>query len=172
MSHQLNDQVRHNVWSNRYVYDYLAKLPESTLELHVRPGGFGDIRQTLRHIIDSEASYLRRLEPSFDPIPWEFQEDVEFAVIGPRIELLAAAWERLLAGEFDQEALAQARGDGGVVYDVSKGVILAQAIHHGSEHRSQICDILGYHGFDAPEIGAWEYALATGRMREAPASGA
>ncbi len=43
-------------------------------------------------------------------------------------------------------------------------MFLAQAFHHASEHRAQICTILGALGHEPPDVSAWGYALATGRM--------
>ncbi|MEZ4495709.1 MAG: hypothetical protein R2845_02765 [Thermomicrobiales bacterium] len=56
----------------------------------------------------------------------------------------------LLASEFDGDASAQARGDG-KVFHVTHGIVFTQAMHHGSEHRAQICDILGWHGIEPPD---------------------
>jgi hypothetical protein len=39
-------------------------------------------------------------------------------------------------------------------------------MHHGSEHRAQLCDVLGYHGVQPPDVSSWDYAIATGRSRE------
>ena len=45
------------------------------------------------------------------------------------------------------------------------GVFVTQAFYHASEHRAQICTILGALGHEAPDVSAWGYAEATGRMR-------
>jgi len=37
------------------------------------------------------------------------------------------------------------------------------ALHHGSEHRAQICTILGALGYEPPDVSAWGYAFASGR---------
>jgi uncharacterized damage-inducible protein DinB len=41
--------------------------------------------------------------------------------------------------------------------------VLAQALHHGTDHRSQICTILTTLDVEPPELGLWDYAEATNR---------
>ena len=47
--------------------------------------------------------------------------------------------------------------------DVPAGVILAQALHHGNEHRAHICTVLSSIGVTTPALGLWDYAEATDR---------
>ncbi len=42
------------------------------------------------------------------------------------------------------------------------GVVLAQLVHHGNEHRTQATTILGASGIDPPEISGWAYGRAVG----------
>jgi uncharacterized damage-inducible protein DinB len=39
-------------------------------------------------------------------------------------------------------------------------VLLAQAIEHGNEHRTQVCAILGAHGLPVPDLDVWTYDVA------------
>ena len=50
-------------------------------------------------------------------------------------------------------------------YEVESGVILIQAFHHSTEHRSQICTVLTSLGIEPPELSSWDWGLATDRMR-------
>ena len=40
------------------------------------------------------------------------------------------------------------------------GVILAQLVHHGNEHRTQVTTILGSNGIEPPSVSAWGYGRA------------
>jgi len=40
------------------------------------------------------------------------------------------------------------------------GVILAQLVHHGNEHRTQVTTILGSNGIEPPAVSAWGYGRA------------
>jgi uncharacterized damage-inducible protein DinB len=42
---------------------------------------------------------------------------------------------------------------------------LAQVVHHGTDHRSQVCTALTSFGLAPPEIDLWSYGEATGRTR-------
>jgi hypothetical protein len=46
------------------------------------------------------------------------------------------------------------------------GVRLAQALHHGTYHPSQICTALASLGVEPPSIDVWDYALEVGRSVE------
>ena len=48
------------------------------------------------------------------------------------------------------------------------GIRLAQAIHHGTDHRSQICTALTSLGIEPPSIDAWDFAQQDGRLGETP----
>ena len=43
---------------------------------------------------------------------------------------------------------------------------LAQVIHHGTDHRSQVCTALTALGVTPPDIDAWSYAWKDGRLVE------
>ena len=49
------------------------------------------------------------------------------------------------------------------------GIRLAQAVHHGTDHRSQICTGLTTLGIEPPEIDVWAFAWSQGRLVEVSA---
>ena len=163
MGHTLRDLTQHNVWATAQLLEYCRELDEPTLNATV-PGTYGTLIETLRHLIGAEASYLYRLTGAWPAHPWPGEEAVGLEVLTERASTLATIWEPLLTGEVDTERLGEARGDEGEVFAVRAGVFLAQALHHANEHRAQICTILGALGHEPPDVSAWGYALATGRM--------
>jgi uncharacterized damage-inducible protein DinB len=36
-------------------------------------------------------------------------------------------------------------------------LLFAQALHHGTDHRSQICTALSANGYEVPDIDVWSY---------------
>jgi uncharacterized damage-inducible protein DinB len=60
------------------------------------------------------------------------------------------------------------RDDGSESY-APLSVRLAQALHHGSDHRSQICTTLTTLGIEPPDIDVWAMAEQQGRLRVVPA---
>ncbi len=163
MGHGLHDLARHNAWATAQVLAFCRGLDGPMLDATV-PGTYGTIIETLRHMIDAEASYLFRLTGAWPAHPWHGDDAVGLDVLAERAAVLAAALERFLAGDWDSERLGEAYGDGGAVVAVRAGVFLAQALHHANEHRAHVCTILGALGHEPPDVSAWGYALATGRM--------
>ena len=49
------------------------------------------------------------------------------------------------------------------------GIRLAQVLHHGSDHRGQICTALTSLGVEPPAIDVWDYGETIGRVTEIPA---
>ena len=162
MGHGLHDLARHNAWATEQTLAFCQGLDEPTLQATV-PGTFGTIIETLRHIIDAEASYLYRLTGAWSAHPWRGDDAVGLAVLAERAAVLATTWEHFLAGEVDSERLGEARSDKNEVFAVPAGVFITQALHHANEHRAHVCTILGALGHEPPDVSAWGYALATGR---------
>ena len=74
------------------------------------------------------------------------------------------AWTKLLAGQIDpDEDIVEI--DNGWETRSPLGVRLAQVVHHGTDHRSQVCTVLTVLGVAPPEIDVWAYARETGRER-------
>jgi uncharacterized damage-inducible protein DinB len=48
------------------------------------------------------------------------------------------------------------------------GIRLAQALHHGTDHRSQICTALTTLGVEPPSIDVWDFGERDGRVVEIP----
>ena len=81
------------------------------------------------------------------------------------MEANGPAWASLLAEDPDPEADVARHRDDGTESFAPMGIRLAQAIHHGTDHRSQVCTILTTIGIEPPEIDAWDYAEQAGRLR-------
>lgn len=155
----LHDAVRHNVWANREILAACRKLSDDQLRATTE-GVYGSIHDILWHIVSSEASYLYRLtgiEPAWDR---GTDDAPDLDTIEARIDEIADTWKRFLSEPFDPDQMIVT--DGGR-FEFPLGVVFAQAIHHGTDHRSQICTILTTLGIEPPELGVWEYALADGR---------
>lgn len=164
MNDGLVDAFRHSAWATQTLLACCRELSEEQLRATVT-GVYGSVIDTLRHIVAAEASYLFRLtgeEPS-----WDRREasPPDLATLTQRAQELAQRWEQFLSTPFDAERLLPIawpdRGD----YEVPAGVVLAQALHHADDHRSQVCTVLTTIGVAPPQLGVWNYALATGRAR-------
>jgi len=83
------------------------------------------------------------------------------------MENKAVLWSGLLARDLDPDAMVhELDEDDGYERDATVGVRLAQALHHGTDHRSQICTALTALGVDPPGIDVWNFGVQAGRMIE------
>ena len=77
------------------------------------------------------------------------------------------AWTKLLATDTDPDVVVtEVDEDDGFERDAPVGVRLAQALHHGTDHRSQICTALTSLGIQPPAIDVWDYGLENHRVRD------
>jgi uncharacterized damage-inducible protein DinB len=161
MSHALHDPVRHNAWATAQILECCRGLDEQTLNATV-PGTYGTIMATLRHIIYCEIDLLERLLSRERTDPWQLGETTGLGALIEHAALLATGWEDFLASDVDGEQ--QLPPDEGI-HPIPAGVVITVALYHGSEHRGQICTILGALGHEPPDLTPWAYAFASGQIR-------
>jgi uncharacterized damage-inducible protein DinB len=157
----LRDVFRHHAWATLELIDYCDQLtPEQRAE--TVPGTRGGILDTLRHIVRADYGYKRRFGVHSKP---ELQEtdlrtlEVMRRVFAEEAEL----WQSLLGRLADFDITIEAEPWEDPPWPEAphaQSLLLIQAIHHGNEHRAQICTILGSKGLDVPGLGAWDYWLA------------
>ncbi len=163
----LSDAFGHHVWATLRLIDACLVLTPEQLESGV-PGTYGSIIDTMRHIVGADASYLFVLSDGR-------VGEIEEATMGlPELRAVmerdGQAWTALLAGDLDPAAVVVRHRDDGSESQAPLGVRLAQAIHHGTDHRSQVCTALTALGIEPPEIDAWAFAWEQGRLVEVPAA--
>jgi uncharacterized damage-inducible protein DinB len=168
----LVDPLRHNAWANAQVLELCQGLTSDQLRA-TSVGTYGSILLTLQHIIGAEDRYRSRLTGADSAWTRRPEEIDDLDELGRMAEDVAAFWDELAQASFDPErtirfAYADADPeDVGKEFDVTAGILVAQAINHGNEHRSQIFTILTTLGFEPPELSGWEYGRAVGRFGEA-----
>src|SRR5690348_10172096 len=128
------DLVGHHAWATGQLLEFCQGLDQSIHAATV-PGTFGPILETLQHLIDAEASYVRRLTRAWPDHPWRDDWAVDLETLKERATVLAKTLEEFLAGEWDDERLGEAHGDEGEVFAVRAGVFMTQLFHHANEHR-------------------------------------
>jgi uncharacterized damage-inducible protein DinB len=164
MNDGLLDAFRHNAWATRRLLTFCRELTPAQRVATVT-GVYGDAIATLRHIIESEANYCFRLSDRRPDWDWQAKEPPSLDELSTRAEEMATRWEAFLAEPFDAERLLVYRWKDGTLKDVPAGIVLAQALHHGNEHRGQICTVLTAVGLEPPDLGVWEFSTDTNRAR-------
>ncbi len=159
----LRDAFRHQAWATLTLLDACAALTPEQLTEPV-PGTYGPILDGLRHIVDGEASYLNALTGGAFPQPQT--DSMDLADLRRAVETAMAAWLTYLKTDIDPAAMVEEVSDDGYRRAAPAGIRLAQALHHGSDHRSQICTALTGLGIEPPLIDVWDFGAADGRITE------
>ena len=149
------DALLYNRWANLKLLESCAGLTPAQLEL-TSPGTYGTIAATFAHIVGAEQRYLRRLAGTAPT----FSEKDPFPGIAALQELAGRSGDGLLeaASHLESDDTTQVDFDGDMA-QVRKSLIVVQAIHHGNDHRTHICTILGSHSVPFDDIQVWSYAL-------------
>jgi uncharacterized damage-inducible protein DinB len=78
-----------------------------------------------------------------------------------------AAWSNLLTSGLDPDKMVkEVYPDDGYARDAPVGIHLAQALHHGTDHRSQISTALTLLGVRPRSLDVWDYGVETGHITE------
>jgi uncharacterized damage-inducible protein DinB len=161
----LDDAFAHHVWASLRILDACLALPPEQLATTV-PGTYGSILDTARHLVGSDRWYLFRLTGDRSHITDE--DHMDLGELRSAMETNAAAWSRILEEDRDPDAIVLGHNDDGSVTRAATGVRLAQVLHHGTDHRSQICTALTTLGIEPPNIDVWAYGAEVGRVVEVP----
>jgi uncharacterized damage-inducible protein DinB len=159
----LDRLLRHMAWANAQLVARLLEGPVDALAL-TSPRNEWSAGRILAHILNAAQGYATRMEgvprpPNVEP-PASAEE---LADLGARL------------ADFDARLRRQATEPDGLVShpDPARGkdlrsTILAQAIHHATEHRAQIAGALATNGNDAIDLDAidlWEFAEDEGQRQ-------
>jgi uncharacterized damage-inducible protein DinB len=149
---------RHS-WATLGLIDAIEDLDPSQLDAAIE-GTYGSILQTLTHLVDADERYLNRFDdPSLPSGPGHRTEPLDR--LRARVVANAGRWvemlDRLDAGTLDAQIVGKSDHP-----DTShaEGMLMVQALHHGDDHRAQICSTLGALGSDVPDLDGWAYWAA------------
>lgn len=166
MKGPLLDIFRHNSWATKELLSTCQVLTPTQLNTSVS-GSFGNILETFNHLIFCEARYQRFISgscPTWGPTE---QDSSDFDQLFARADDVERYWEELFSQGIDTEKVLWLEKG---TYRTYVGLVIAQAIHHGTLHREQICAILTHLKVKIPDLQPWGYGFATGRglyMKEA-----
>jgi uncharacterized damage-inducible protein DinB len=151
----LDHVLRHNTWANGTLLDFCRALDPVRLDDQA-PGTYGTLYGTLQHLVAGEQWYVQLLTGEL--IGTEIRSD-ERRTLDELASIAVKLGERALgvAASDDPDRATVVDDDRSTV-----GVVLAQLVHHGNEHRTQATTILGASGIEPPPVSAWAYGRAVG----------
>ena len=152
----LDHVLRHNAWATATLLDFCRGLDPSTLDAAAR-GTYGTLGGTLQHLVGAEQWYVKLLTGEVIGVPIRRTEHHGLDELST---IAAATGSRILAVAAQDDATRVIQTNPGRRSTV--GVVLAQVVHHGNEHRTQATTILGANGIEPPPVSAWGYGRAVG----------
>lgn len=157
----LADGFAHHVWATQRVIDACLGLSPEQLGTSVT-GTYGSILDTMRHLVGADSSYLFAL--SGERTPYIDADHMELPELRATMEGNGTAWSSLLEQDLNPDADVVRHRDDGSDSHAPMGIRLAQALHHGTDHRSQVCTVLTTLGVEPPAIDVWDFGWEGGRV--------
>jgi uncharacterized damage-inducible protein DinB len=159
----LSDAFDHHAWATLRLFDACEPLTGEQLASTV-PGTYGSILDTLRHLVGADCSYLELLSGGgVEPID---EEGMDLAELRRAFEANGPVWREVLAVATDPDQPITRHRDDGSTATAPMGIRLAQVIHHGTDHRSQVATALTNLGITPPDMDCWDMAVEQGRFSE------
>jgi len=151
----LDHLLRHNTWATGALIDFCRTLDPTKLDAGA-DGTYGTLYGTLQHLVGAEQWYAqlltgevlgRRIRRTDAPHSLDELATISAATGGRILEVAASddATRVIVTNEPRRSTV---------------GVVLAQVVHHGNEHRTQATTILGANGIEPPPLSAWAYGRA------------
>jgi uncharacterized damage-inducible protein DinB len=160
----MEDAFAHHVWATLRLVDTCLALSPQQLGTAVS-GTYGSILDTLRHLIGSDAWDL--FVATGDRASLIDEGDMHLSELRAAMESHGPAWSRFLARDLDPDAvLDEVDEDDGYERQIAVGIQLGQALHHGTDHRSQVCTALTTLGVEPPRIDVLDFGIQAGRVVE------
>jgi uncharacterized damage-inducible protein DinB len=112
---------------------------------------------TLTHMVDADSRYLLRLRDPSPPLA-EDRVGIQLSQLRSEMPEHRRRWDEALddleAGRLHSAILGR---EDYPDTDPAESMLLIQAIHHGNDHRTQICSTLGALELPLPEIDGWDF---------------
>ena len=153
----LRTMFRHHVWATQKLIDYCKSLPSEQLT-DSAPGTRGTIMDTLVHLVAADQRYLAAMDGLAASPRIHETESATLDELRVAVDAQAARWETLVDRAPDLDVTLPARGDWPETKR-AEDLLFLQAIHHGNDHRTHICTVLGANGLEVPDVSGWAYWL-------------
>ena len=157
----LDRLFRHMAWANQILLQKLQEVPVDALALSSENEEW-TVGVVTEHFVRSAGVYAARV--AGETLPGGFKTPSSHGDLRELATRCATfdATLRELAGM--PEGMTTYEREGKTVVR-ARSTILGQSIHHATEHRAQIADILSFHGLkaiDLDEMDVWSYSNAEG----------
>ena len=156
--------IEYDNWATEKLARFCAALPPTQRAL-TTPGTMGTVAATVIHLVAAKeryASALRGTPPPDDAVRETTTTDLGQVVA--RAVALSAWFGEYAKGLIDVERIITRRGADGSTQQMPAGILIAQFLHHGNEHRAQLGSIFGANGIEPPHYSAFNWGSELGRI--------
>jgi uncharacterized damage-inducible protein DinB len=147
---------KHMAWANKQMFAILKGLPDEAINFSAWNPDW-TVGKIAHHIVIAEGRLISRITQQ--PAPTEFDPPTSASEISQLLSLCAERDAQLLS-LIDTPNEIRAFVRYGKEVEFLTSTILVQAVHHASEHRAQISDILAANKMDVlnlDEIDLWSF---------------
>jgi uncharacterized damage-inducible protein DinB len=156
--------IEYDNWATEKLAKFCAALSPAQLEL-TTPGTMGTVKATLIHLVGAKERYaaaLRGTPPPDDAVRETTTQDVGQVVA--RVAKLSEWFRGFAKGELELEKTIERTGADGKTQRMPMGILIAQFLHHGNEHRAQLGSIFGANGIEPPHYSAFNWGTELGKI--------
>ncbi|MDP9319827.1 MAG: DinB family protein [Chloroflexota bacterium] len=160
----LSVPIDYDNWATEKLARFCAALSPEQRGL-TTPGTMGTIEATLIHLVGAKERYAASLQgtvPPDDAIRETTTKDLDQVVA--RAKKLSEWFAGFAKGQLELDRIIERRGADGTTQRMPMGILIAQFLHHGNEHRAQLGSILGAHGIEPPHYSAFNWGHELGKI--------
>jgi len=147
---------KHHAWATARLLGAAESLTEAQLMSPVAHT-YGSVLDTLRHIAGSDSFYLFTL--SNDYLEQPDTDAMTLTELSDLAATVAVGWSEYLAISPNPSGWRRDVDPSMCARDATVGLRLAQALHHGNEHRAHVCTQFSSFGLETPIVDAWTFGL-------------
>ena len=160
----LSVAIEYDNWATEKVAQFCAALPAAQRSL-TTPGTMGTVEATLIHMVAAKERYASALRGT--PVPDDGVRETTATDLGQvvaRAKELSEWFSAYAKGRIDIEGTISRRGADGATQKMPAGILIAQFLHHGNEHRAQLGSIFGAQGIEPPHYSAFDWGHELGKI--------
>jgi uncharacterized damage-inducible protein DinB len=151
----LSEAFQHHTWATEQLIEHLRSLPEAALTASAA-GVYGEVLATLSHLLFADGRYLSYLEGNPPPPRSGADPTRPLDELADQLRDHAVRWRVVLPRLGEIDVTLPVRGDRPELPHATN-LLVVQALHHGNDHRTQICTVLSTAGYEAPNLDVWAY---------------
>ena len=154
----IDEQFQYHTWATLRLIDHCLGLAPEALD-YTLAGTYGSVHDTIAHLVGADSWYLS-LMTGDESLGIREVKSLSLPELRARFVERSEAWKGVLARLDDYDPTLPADDESPEVPH-ARNLLLAQALHHGDDHRTHVWSILGAKGLELPEADVWMYWWVT-----------